>query len=182
MWDSDGPYPNFLAAGAGFVMTMDTAAKLYNASMTVPFLLFEDVYITGEFEDFKLVHQNTFTDLCVFSIGLCAKEAGIKPTNYHLFNFGHYKDMCEFRGVITQHQIEPHNQKMVYDFIVNSDARCAGVNKNATMPLTDDSKESCSNKVLFKPYGVCSNQFYNKWDKKSNQKAIKPMHSIRMVY
>lgn len=41
-------YPNFLFGGGDFVFTMDTAAKLYNASMEIPLLVFEDVYFTGE--------------------------------------------------------------------------------------------------------------------------------------
>lgn len=40
--------PNFLTGGAGFIFTMDTAAKLYNASMEVPLFIFEDAYFTGK--------------------------------------------------------------------------------------------------------------------------------------
>lgn len=40
-------YPNYLS-GTGYLMTMDTAAKLYNASMEIPLLHLEDVYLTGE--------------------------------------------------------------------------------------------------------------------------------------
>lgn len=39
-------YPNYLS-GSGYVFTMDTAKKLYNASMEVPLLYLEDVYTTG---------------------------------------------------------------------------------------------------------------------------------------
>lgn len=41
-------YPSFLAGGPGYVLTMDTAAKLYNAAMEIPYLHLEDVYLTGE--------------------------------------------------------------------------------------------------------------------------------------
>lgn len=39
-------YPNYLA-GSGYVMSIDTAIKLYNVSMKIPLLYLEDVYLTG---------------------------------------------------------------------------------------------------------------------------------------
>lgn len=39
-------YPNYLS-GAGYVMSMDVAAKLYNASLSIPLFHLEDVYLTG---------------------------------------------------------------------------------------------------------------------------------------
>lgn len=41
-------YPNYLS-GSGYVFTIDTAKKLYNASMEMPLLYLEDVYTTGKF-------------------------------------------------------------------------------------------------------------------------------------
>lgn len=40
-------YPDYLS-GTGYLMSMDTAAKLYNASMKTPLLHLEDVYLTGK--------------------------------------------------------------------------------------------------------------------------------------
>lgn len=40
-------YPNYLG-GSGYVFTMDTAKKLYSASMNVPLFHLEDVYLTGK--------------------------------------------------------------------------------------------------------------------------------------
>lgn len=40
-------YPNYLS-GSGYVFTMDTAEKLYNASLETPLLHLEDVYVTGK--------------------------------------------------------------------------------------------------------------------------------------
>lgn len=40
-------YPNYLG-GSGYVFTMDTAKKLYDASMNVPLIHLEDVYLTGK--------------------------------------------------------------------------------------------------------------------------------------
>lgn len=42
-------YPNYLS-GSGYVFTMDTAKKLYNASMDTELLYLEDVYTTGNVE------------------------------------------------------------------------------------------------------------------------------------
>lgn len=47
MYNKDS-YPNFLADGPGYVLTMDTAAKLHNASMETPYLHLEDDHLTGE--------------------------------------------------------------------------------------------------------------------------------------
>lgn len=49
-------YPDYLSGSAGYVMSMDTAAKLYNASMKAPLLPVEDVYITGELVEEKKVY------------------------------------------------------------------------------------------------------------------------------
>lgn len=40
-------YPNYLS-GTGYVMSMDVAMKLYNASLTTPVFHLEDVYLTGK--------------------------------------------------------------------------------------------------------------------------------------
>lgn len=40
-------YPNYLS-GTGYVMSMDVAIKLYNASLTTPVFHLEDVYLTGK--------------------------------------------------------------------------------------------------------------------------------------
>lgn len=152
--------PNFLAGGAGYIFTMDTAAKLYNASMEVPLYIFEDVYITGKFILFLREMINNFIiNLC---IGIVAEKAQIQPKNFHLFNFGHYKDMCEFRGLITHHQTEPYIQKIVYDFIINSDEECPAPRRNVAVQLPNDTNEKCSNQYTFgQPKGVCASDFYN---------------------
>lgn len=40
-------YPKYLS-GSGYVFTIDAAAKLYNASLELPILHLEDVYLTGQ--------------------------------------------------------------------------------------------------------------------------------------
>lgn len=39
-------YPNYLS-GTGYVMSMNSAVALYNASLTTPLFHLEDVYLTG---------------------------------------------------------------------------------------------------------------------------------------
>lgn len=46
MYDKE-TFPNYLS-GSGYVFTIDTAIKLYNASLEMPLLHLEDVYLTGE--------------------------------------------------------------------------------------------------------------------------------------
>lgn len=45
MYDKD-KYPNYLS-GTGYVMSIDTVAKLYNASLETPVFHLEDVFLTG---------------------------------------------------------------------------------------------------------------------------------------
>lgn len=42
----DKVYPNYLS-GTGYVMSIDAAVKLYNASLSIPLFHLEDVYLTG---------------------------------------------------------------------------------------------------------------------------------------
>lgn len=42
----DGTFPMYLS-GSGYILSIDVAKKLYNASMDVPLLHLEDVYLTG---------------------------------------------------------------------------------------------------------------------------------------
>lgn len=40
-------FPNYFDGGSGYVFTMKTATKLYNASMEIPLIHLEDAYFTG---------------------------------------------------------------------------------------------------------------------------------------
>lgn len=47
-----------------------------------------------------------FTLRFLFNLtGLCAENASIAPLNHDLFHYLSYDDMCEFRGMITYHEI-----------------------------------------------------------------------------
>lgn len=52
---SGNTYPIYLS-GTGYVMSMDVATKLYNASLTTPVFHLEDVYLTGMCETRIILH------------------------------------------------------------------------------------------------------------------------------
>lgn len=106
-------YPDYLLGGDGYVMSMNAATKLYDASMKTPLLHFEDVFLTGKLNNenrFRLKDSMTF--FCIF-IGLCAEKAQITPKNYHLFMCAEHKRLCEFRGMIAVHMIKAKDMKNV---------------------------------------------------------------------
>lgn len=92
---------------------------------------------------------------------MCAEKAGVQPRNFHLFNNNFYVDMCDFKGLITQHQTKPRIQKLAYDFVLRSNTKCEGPSKNAAIGLLNDTNEYCSNKYTFGyPKEVCATSFY----------------------
>lgn len=120
-------YPNYLS-GSGYVFTMDTAKKLYNASMEVPLLYLEDVYTTGKGIILYAENRNFVLEI-IFSLwliltGICAEKARIKPTNCHLFSYLSFRDLCEVRGIITMHEINTSEMKKAYDFVLNTNITC----------------------------------------------------------
>lgn len=110
-------YPNYLG-GSGYVFTMDTAKKLYNASMDVPLFHLEDVYLTG----------------------MCAQKAGIKPTGFHLFYDWPHENVCEAIGMITRHEIITSRIKEAYNAIMTSNFTCPPPTKHARF----ESIEKCT--------------------------------------
>lgn len=63
--------------------------------------------------------------------GLCAEEAQIRPQNYYLFKDSSYKNMCEFRGMITIQKINPNDMQKSYDFTTNPKNECAYPSKRS---------------------------------------------------
>ena len=61
-------FPNYLDGGSGFVFTMETAAKLYNASLEMPLFLFEDVYFTGRCTAVQYTLDVSYVDYFNFSL------------------------------------------------------------------------------------------------------------------
>lgn len=69
--------------------------------------------------------------------------------------------MCEFRGLITHHQTEPYIQKIVYDFIINSDEECPAPKRNVAVQLPNDTNEKCANQYTTgQPKAICASEYY----------------------
>lgn len=94
-------YPNYLS-GTGYVMSMDVAHRLYNASLATPIFHLEDVYLTG----------------------ICAEAAHIRPINHPLFSYTSYRDPCELRGMITRHQLTAVDMRRAYELLTDERANC----------------------------------------------------------
>lgn len=62
-------------------------------------------------------------DGSIFS-GLCAEEAGIEPTSFHLFYDTPHDNVCEVIGMITRHEVKSIRIKTAYADIVNSNYSC----------------------------------------------------------
>lgn len=62
--------PNFLHGGSGYVFTMETATKLYNASMGMPLNYLEDSYFTGTLLYVSYVDFFTFSLIIRFLLHL----------------------------------------------------------------------------------------------------------------
>lgn len=62
---------------------------------------------------------------------MCAEKVQIKPINHHLFSYLPYKDWCEFRGMMTLHEIKSSDMKKAYDFVRNPNVTCDLPNKHA---------------------------------------------------
>uniref|UniRef100_A0A0A9X3R4 Hexosyltransferase n=1 Tax=Lygus hesperus TaxID=30085 RepID=A0A0A9X3R4_LYGHE len=83
-------YPNYLS-GTGYVMSRDVVIKLYEASLSTPIHYLEDVYITG----------------------ICAEKAGVRPQNFHGFNYLNMGLKCT-PDVITNHRVTPSDLRALW--------------------------------------------------------------------
>lgn len=105
---SGSVFPNYLS-GTGYVMSMDVAARLYNASLVTPIFHLEDVYLTG----------------------ICAEEAHIRPANHHLFSYTSYMraNPCELKGMITKHRLSALEMRRAYAFVQDLNGASANCSK-----------------------------------------------------
>ncbi|XP_043222545.1 beta-1,3-galactosyltransferase 1-like [Amphibalanus amphitrite] len=87
-------HPQF-AAGAGYVVSGDLVADLYQAALRVPLLPVEDVFITG----------------------YCAKMAQAWPPKHHTgFSCGDIlSDDCDLVQLFNAHKITPARQYLIWD-------------------------------------------------------------------
>ncbi|EDV56406.1 beta-1,3-galactosyltransferase 1 [Drosophila erecta] len=96
-----GSYPKYLS-GAGYLFSIDVVQRLFEASFNTTLVYLEDVYITG----------------------LCAQRAKIDRHHHPLFSFGHSKQMCAFKGSITQHQLKDDSMVVAWNHVANYSNKC----------------------------------------------------------
>lgn len=100
-------YPDYLS-GTAYVMTFESAVRLYKGSLSTPLFHLEDVYLTG----------------------FVADKIKLKRQHHPLFYYLSTKDQCSLRGMITQHQMSPMTIEMAYSFITNLTNICTVPEKN----------------------------------------------------
>lgn len=104
---SEKTYPNYLS-GTGYVMSLDTADKLYKSALSTPLLHLEDVYITG----------------------LCAKNSKIQPINHPGFSYVQRKfDACVLRNTITNHRVNTSMMYAIWNKIRDTNIKCPKLNE-----------------------------------------------------
>lgn len=76
-----------------------------------------------------LLKSNVFFFL-ILAIGIVAEAAKIIPTNHQLFSYLTYRSFCEFRGMITKHEITSSDMKKAFEFITNTHEKCPLLDTN----------------------------------------------------
>lgn len=94
-------YPKYLS-GASYLMSSDVIGRLYDAALNTSLFHLEDVYITG----------------------ICAEQINLPRHHNALFCFDHSKNVCSFRGTITQHYVKGDSMREAYAFVMNSTNKC----------------------------------------------------------
>lgn len=85
-------YPPFLS-GTGYVISGDVIPSLLNASYSIPFLVVEDVFITG----------------------LCAEKAGVRRVGIKGFSTLHRNPTgCSFKDAISGHHVTPNEMIKIW--------------------------------------------------------------------
>lgn len=102
-------FPDYLS-GTGYVMSRDVVPKLLEASGTIPFLVMEDVFITG----------------------LCASQSHVK--RYNVRGFVHWKRPvtgCAFKDVISGHHVTISDMKKIWRELQKKPLMCRIVKKKS---------------------------------------------------
>lgn len=100
-------YPDYLS-GSSYVMTFETAQRMYKGSLSTTLFYLEDVYLTG----------------------FVADKIRQKRQHHPLFYYLSTKDHCSLRGMITQHQLTPMNMEIAYSIVKNLTINCPVPGKN----------------------------------------------------
>lgn len=100
-------YPPY-ALGLGYIIRQDITEKLLNASVHIPLLHLEDVYVTG----------------------ILSKECSIQPTYSNLFTIQPINDTCGRRGLIAENLQDKFEQlPSIVDAVLNPNIKCKCVNR-----------------------------------------------------
>ncbi|XP_016985868.1 beta-1,3-galactosyltransferase 1 [Drosophila rhopaloa] len=94
-------YPKYLS-GAGYLMSIDVVQRLFEASRNTTLVYLEDLYITG----------------------LCAQRAKISRHHHPLISFAHSKQLCAFKGSITQHQMKDDSMADAWNKVSDYSIKC----------------------------------------------------------
>lgn len=100
-------YPDYLS-GTAYVMTYESAQRLYKGSLKTSLFHLEDVYLTG----------------------FVADKIKLKRQHHPLFFYLSTKDHCSLRGMLTQHQLTPLSLEVAYSFVTNLTINCSVPEKN----------------------------------------------------
>lgn len=102
-------FPDYLS-GTAYVMSRDVIPKLLEASSTIPFLVMEDVFITG----------------------LCAGQSHVK--RYNVRGFAHWKRPptgCAFKDAITGHHVTVNDMKKIWKELQRKPLMCRIIKKKS---------------------------------------------------
>lgn len=123
-------YPAYLS-GTAYLMSLAAAQKLYNTSLTTPYLHLEDVYLTG----------------------ICASKVELKRTHHPLFFYSKQdkdRKYCSLRGMISQHQLSTSDMRAAFEAVTNGSLQCPGPTlsgKNSLLPkIKLQMKKKCPQK------------------------------------
>lgn len=62
-------------------------------------------------------------------VGIAAAGADVEPRNSPLFKYTSYTQICELRGMIALHHLDPSDLRNAYDFVNNMAVQCLKLGK-----------------------------------------------------
>lgn len=102
-------FPDYLS-GTGYVISRDVVPKLFEVSATLPFLVMEDVFITG----------------------LCASELGVR--RFNVKGFAYWKRAasgCAFKEAITGHHVTIRDMRKIWRELRDNKLICRPLKKGS---------------------------------------------------
>ncbi len=95
-------YPPYVA-GAGYVMSVDLASKIYRVAPNVKFVIFEDVFV-----------------------GLCLKTLHVVPIGHSGFTIFHINyEVCEYRNHrMSSHEVQPKEMHNIWKDLKENTKQC----------------------------------------------------------